>query len=190
MKECLAGVVGEREHRGFVVRAALAGDAQYRLAMVPVELLDLKAAYLADPEAVEAEQQHNRQGVGGVVPGGGDEALELGLGEGGALGAFRVDLQRLAVPARVTVDELEVERVQVEAADRGEAALERLGGERGSVGLVLGEVFGEVVAAHFPDVDGLAGAPDEEGGEVGGVCLARVRARELHEPGGGDVAVS
>jgi hypothetical protein len=59
--------------------------------VVPVELLDLKVADLADAQAVQAEQEHDREGVGGVLPGSGDEAFELALGErGGALRAFGV----------------------------------------------------------------------------------------------------
>jgi hypothetical protein len=54
------------------------------------------------------------------------------------------------VPARVALDQREVQRVGVQAADRGEAALERLGRKRGAVGLGLGEVLGEVIAPHGP----------------------------------------
>jgi hypothetical protein len=142
------------------------------LAVVVVELLDLQLADLADSQAVEAEEQHDCQRVGGVLSRGEDEPLELRLGEcGGALGALGIDAQAFAVPARVAIDQREIERVGVQAADRRQAPLERLRGEWLPVRLGLGEVLGEVIAPHRPDVDGALGAPDEEGSQVGGVGL-------------------
>jgi hypothetical protein len=106
----------------------------------------------------------------------GDEAFELGLGESsGALSALSLDLQRSAVTARAAVDESQVERVGVEAGDRCEPSLERLGRERRPVGFVVREVVSEVVTAHGPDIDGPRRAPDEERSEVGRVSLARIR---------------
>jgi hypothetical protein len=71
-----------------------------------------------------------------VLARGSGEALELRLRERGrALRALGVDPEALAVPARVTVDHREVQRVRVEAADRGQAPLERLRCEGRAVGL-------------------------------------------------------
>lgn len=56
----LAHVVGDRERRDLICGAALAGDAQHRLAVIPIELLELQLTDLAHPETIQAQQQHDR----------------------------------------------------------------------------------------------------------------------------------
>lgn len=74
-------VGGEGHGAGLVLGSPFAGDPQDRLALVVVDRFELQLADLADPQAVQTEQQGDRQGVGGVDGRGGDEALELRLGQ-------------------------------------------------------------------------------------------------------------
>jgi hypothetical protein len=58
----------------------------------------------------------------------GDEALKLGFGQrGGALRALGVHAPALGVPARVPLNQREVQGVGVQAANRGKPTLKRLG---------------------------------------------------------------
>lgn len=77
--------------------------------------------------------------------------------------------------AGVAADEVELERVGVEAADRRQAPLERLRREGPAVGLGFVEIRGEMMAADLEDVDLVHRAPDEEPGEVAGIRGPGVR---------------
>lgn len=93
----------------------------------------------------------------------------------------------LGVAAGMLLDEVQLERVAVEAADRRESTLDGLGRVALPAGRRVGEVRSEVIAPDLEDVNPLPGTPHEEPRQVTGVGSSRVGRAVLEQPGRRDL---
>jgi hypothetical protein len=148
---------------------ALADDAQGAVSPLEAEVLDVRRARLAHPQAVEA-QQDGQGGVGVVNPLGREQELpELGAVE--SAGVAGVDLGSANVLSRVRGDTAVDVGEAVEAADRREPAVD--GGGSQATSLHGPRVQLDLWPGGRQDVEAVVGRPLEERPQVMAVGLQR-----------------